>query len=94
MSKFYTYPRIDLTLLLGHIQTENCARHKKVKGKCILVRGRGGPYGCEKSRFPHFLDNWLTDGGVVVSLTRRPPLIPQEYSWYSFLIVAESPSGP
>jgi hypothetical protein len=27
----------------------------------------------ETSRFPHFLDNRLTDGGKVVSLTRRPP---------------------
>jgi hypothetical protein len=28
---------------------------------------------CETSRLPHFLDNRLTDGGEVVSLTRRPP---------------------
>jgi hypothetical protein len=42
--------------------------------------------GCETSRLPHFLDNRLTDGGEVVSLTRRPPFTPQEYSWYSFLL--------
>jgi hypothetical protein len=24
------------------------------------------------------LDNWLTDGGDVVSLTRRPPFIPRK----------------
>jgi hypothetical protein len=30
----------------------------------------------------HFLDNRLTDGGEVVSLTRRPPFTPQENSWY------------
>jgi hypothetical protein len=32
----------------------------------------GGPYGYETSRLPHFLDNSLTDGGEVVSVTRRP----------------------
>jgi hypothetical protein len=45
----------------------------KVKVKAILVTGRGGPYSCETSRLPHFLDNLLTDGGEVVNLTRRPP---------------------
>jgi hypothetical protein len=44
------------------------------KGKAIPVTGRGGPYDCETSGLPHFLDNRLTDGGEVVSLTRRPPL--------------------
>jgi hypothetical protein len=28
-------------------------------------------YGFETSRLPHFLDNRLTDGGEMVSLTRR-----------------------
>jgi hypothetical protein len=61
------------------------------KGKAIAVTGRGSPYGCETSRLPHFLDSWLTDGGKVVSLTRRPAaLCPQEDSWYSFLLEAES----
>jgi hypothetical protein len=51
-----------------------------------VVRRRG---------FPHFLDNRLTDGGEVVSPTRRPPftpgsLYPQEDSWYSFPLEAES----
>jgi hypothetical protein len=46
---------------------------EKNKGKTIPVTGRGGPYGCETSRLPHFLDSRLTDGVEVVSLTRRPP---------------------
>jgi hypothetical protein len=33
------------------------------KGKGIPVRGCAGPHCCEASRLPHFLDNWLTDGG-------------------------------
>jgi hypothetical protein len=27
---------------------------------------------------PHFLDNLLTDGGEIVSLTRRPPFTPRK----------------
>jgi hypothetical protein len=44
---------------------------KVKKGKAIPVRGRGGPYGWETSRLPHFLDNRFTDGGEAVSLTLR-----------------------
>jgi hypothetical protein len=44
---------------------------KGAEGKAIPVTGHGGPWGCETSRLPHFLDNPLTDGGEV-SLTLRP----------------------
>jgi hypothetical protein len=40
------------------------------------------------------LDNRLTDGSEVVSLTRRPHLYPKEVSWYSLLLEAESIPGP
>jgi hypothetical protein len=43
------------------------------EGKAIPVTGLGGPEGCEMSMLPHFLDNRLTDGGEVVSLTRWQP---------------------
>ena len=33
------------------------------------------------------------EGGKVVSLTHRPPLPPRKYSWYSFLLEAESTPG-
>jgi hypothetical protein len=58
------------------------------------VTGREGPYGCERLRLSHFLDNRLTDGGKVVSLTRRPLFTPQEDPWYSFLLEADSTPGP
>jgi hypothetical protein len=45
--------------------------NKRKNCKAIPVTGRGDSYGCEMSRLPHFLDNWLTDGGKVVSPTRR-----------------------
>jgi hypothetical protein len=51
---------------------------KKGGNKAIPLTVREGPYGCETSRFPHFLDIRLTDGGEVVSLTRRPPFTPKE----------------
>jgi hypothetical protein len=42
------------------------------------------------SKLSHFLENRLTDGSEVVSSTRQPLFIPQEDSWYSFLLEAES----
>jgi hypothetical protein len=41
-----------------------------------------------------FLENPLTDGGEVVNLKRRPLFTPQEDSWYSFQLYAESTTGP
>jgi len=34
------------------------------------------------------------EGGKVVRPTHRPPLPPRKYSWYSFLLEAESTPGP
>jgi hypothetical protein len=59
----------------------------------VSVTGRGGPWGSETSRTPHFLDSRLTDGSEDVSLTRRSAFTPQEDSWYSFLLEAESTPG-
>jgi hypothetical protein len=51
--------------------------YSMVKGKAIPIPGHGGPYGCETLRVPQYLDNRLTDGGKVVSFTRRPPFTHQ-----------------
>jgi hypothetical protein len=51
---------------------------KKVKIKLFMLTGRGGPQGCETSRLPHFRDSRLTNGGEVVSLTRRPLFTPRK----------------
>jgi hypothetical protein len=52
-------------------------KQRKEKDKAIPIKGRGGLWGFETSRLPHFLDNWLTDDSEVVNLTRRPrPLLP------------------
>jgi hypothetical protein len=58
------------------------------KGKAILV----GQYGCETLRFPHFLDNLLTDGGG--QSYARPLFNPQKDFWYSFHLEAESTPEP
>jgi hypothetical protein len=50
--------------------TGRCENHK-----AIPVTGRGGPQVSETSSLPHILDNRLTDGGEVVSLTLRPTLL-------------------
>jgi hypothetical protein len=64
------------------------------KGKAIPVTGRGGLKGCETSRLPDLLDNQITGGSGVVSLMRQQPFTPQEDSWYTFLLEAESTPGP
>jgi hypothetical protein len=42
------------------------------------VTGRGGPYGCETSRLPHFLESGLTDDGEVVSVGECEVLSPSK----------------
>jgi hypothetical protein len=69
--------------------TFDCINFIKKKGKAIPVTDHGGPKGCETLRPPHYLNSRPTNGGEVVSLTRRPPFTPQEDSWYSFLLEAE-----
>jgi hypothetical protein len=52
--------------------------------KYIPVRGCGGPYGCETSRLPHFLDHRLTDGSEVIRLKRRTPFTPRKIPGTNF----------
>jgi hypothetical protein len=56
---------------------------KKVKkSEAIPVTGHGGLYGCEMLRIPHCQDNWLTDGGEVVSPMHPPHSTPQKHYFY------------
>jgi hypothetical protein len=53
-------------------------KHNDNKDEAIPVTGREGPCSCETSRLAHYLDNRLTDGGEVVSLTLRPTTLQRQ----------------
>jgi len=67
--------------------------HYKGKEKAVPLQAWSGPEGSRKLRFPDFVKT-AQDGGKVVSVTHRPPLPPSKYSWYSFLLEAESTPEP
>jgi hypothetical protein len=48
--------------------------------KTVPLAGREDAYGVETCSLPYFLDNRLTGGSEIVSLTRQPPFTPQEDS--------------
>jgi hypothetical protein len=68
---------IHIASVLGLCRRIALADTTVKKRKAIPVTGSGGPYDCETSRLSHFLDNGLTDGSEVVSLTRRSPFTPR-----------------
>jgi len=55
--------------------------------KAVPLQTWSGPEGSRKLRFPDFMKT-AQDGGKGVSLS------PRKYSWYSFLLEAESTPGP
>jgi len=79
-------------------------KYSKGKGKAVPLQAWIGPEGSRKLRIPDFVTT-AQDGGKVVSLTHRPPLVscqpyapaaftPRKYSWYSFLLEVELTPGP
>jgi hypothetical protein len=64
------------------------------RSKAIPVTGRGGPQGCGMLRITQCLDNPLTEGVEVVSLTLRPRFNSLKGYRYSFLLDTESVPGP
>ena len=64
----------------------------KDKGKAVPLEAWSGPEVSSKLRFPDYTTTAQDDGKV--SPTHRPPLPPRKCSWCSFLLEAESTSGP
>jgi hypothetical protein len=51
------------------------------------------PQGCKMSRFPHFLDNRLTDGGEILSFMWQPPFNPRNIPGTHFCRRLSWPQG-
>jgi hypothetical protein len=71
----------------------DCRALFSLKGKAVPLQAWSGPEDCRKLGFPDYMTT-AQDGVKVVSLTHWPPLPPSKYSWYSFLLEAESTPGP
>jgi len=63
------------------------------EGNAVPLQAWSGPDGSRKLRFPDYVTS-VQVGGKAVSLTHRPLFTPRKYSWYSFLLEAESTPGP
>jgi len=60
--------------------------------KAVPLQARRGPEVSRKLRFADYVTA-TQNGGKVVSHTHRPLFTPRKYSWYSFLLGAESTPG-
>jgi len=65
----------------------------KGKDKAVPLQAWNDPEGSRKLSFPDYMTT-AQDGDKFVSLTHRPAFTPGKYSWYSFLLEAESTPGP
>ena len=79
-------------LSLNSLTREYKLTYNCVKGKCkaVPLQARNGS---RKLRLSDFVTT-AEDDGKFVSLTHRPHLPPRKYSWYSFLLEAESTPAP
>jgi hypothetical protein len=67
------------------MRLEGIKERKKIS-KALSIADGGGLYVCEIVWSPRCVDNWLTDGGEVLSLTRQPLSTPQNCSIFLVLI--------
>jgi hypothetical protein len=75
-------------------KNKNKARNIKGKGKgnAVPLQAWSGPEGSRKLRFPDF----MTTAQMLVVCQPYAPVAftPSKYTWYSFLLEAESTPGP
>jgi len=67
-------------------------REYKKKGQSVPLQAWSGPEGFRKVMFPDYM-TMAQDGGRFVSLMHWKLFTPRKYSWYSFLLEAESNPG-
>ena len=67
--------------------------HRILFKKISPITGPRCPEGSRKLGFPDYV-TMAQDGGKTVNLKHRPLFIPKKYSWYPFLLEAESTPGP
>jgi hypothetical protein len=65
----------------------------KGKGKAIPLQAWTGLQGSRSLRYLDVRPS-AHEGGKFVSPTHRPPFTPRRYSWYAFVLEAESTPGP
>ena len=63
------------------------------KGKAVPLQAWTGPEGSRKLRLPDFVTT-AQGGGRLSALRTGRLFTPRKYSWYSFLLEAESTPGP
>jgi hypothetical protein len=76
----YATPNTDTSRSAPNATAGKDTSLKTIYCKTVRMKGVGSypcnrpwrPIGCETSRILHFLDNWLTDGDVTLSIARRP----------------------
>jgi hypothetical protein len=99
-----TVPLSDKHVLLTHLVTCSVwwywGRYMYLERGCYTFREEmqslyrsGHALRAQEVEAPRFKES-AHEGGKVVSPTHRPPLPARKYSWYSFLLEAESAPGP
>jgi len=74
--------------------TQPLREMSKGKGKAVPLQARSDPEGSRKLRFPDFVTT-AQDGGWYGCQPYAPSnFAPRKYSWYSFVLEAESTPGP
>jgi len=92
-----TVTRLFVTLIANvcvlSCQQFEARNSSKIKRQARPITGPRCLKGSRKLRFPDYV-TMAQDDGKVVSLKHRPLFNPRKYSWYSFLLEAESTPGP
>jgi hypothetical protein len=74
--------------------TQLAIKDLKGKGKAIPLKVWTDPEGSMRLMLPDIKTIYTHEGGEFVSPSHQPSLPPRKYSWYSFLVEADSTPGP